>query len=115
MLNQRAGLRLGGRDLAVSSAIAFAGLTVARLLGFLFSVAAARILVPVDYGRMAYGLAVAAIASVLLSSSPIGLSPFLARENDDLPRQNVHFSHSLGRGPVSLGRAHPHLAPISWS
>src|SRR5258708_38658274 len=80
MPSQPARLRLGGRDLAVSSAIAFAGLTVARLLGFLFSVAAARILVPVDYGRMAYGLALAAIASVLLSSSPIGLSRFLARE-----------------------------------
>src|SRR5260370_27005259 len=115
MLNQRAGLRLGGRDLAVSSAIAFAGLTVARLLGFLFSVAAARILVPVDYGRMAYGLAVAAIASVLLSSSPIGLSRFLARENDDLARQNVHFSKWLGRFPVLLGTSLLMVAPISWA
>ncbi len=115
MPSQPARLRLGGRDLAVSSAIAFAGLTVARLLGFLFSVAAARILVPVDYGRMAYGLALAAIASVLLSSSPIGLSRFLARENGDLARQNVHFSNWLGVVGVLLATSLLMLAPISWA
>ncbi len=115
MPSQPERLRLGGRDLAVSSAIAFAGLTVARLLGFLFSVAAARILVPEDYGRMAYGLALAAIASVLLSSSPIGLSRFLARENGDLARQNVHFSNWLGVVGVLLGTSLLMLAPISWA
>src|SRR5260370_3837290 len=115
MLSQPARLRLGGRDLAVSSAIACAGLTVARLLGFLFSVAAARVLVPVDYGRIAYVPALAVIASVLLSSSPIGLSRFLARENGDLARQNVHFSNWLGVVGVLLATSLLMLAPISWA
>src|SRR5262249_28760172 len=42
-----------------SSALVFAGFGAARLLGFLFSVAAARVLTAPDYGRMAYALAIA--------------------------------------------------------
>ena len=58
-----------------SSAIVLVGDSTARLLGFLFSVAAARLLMPVGYGRIAYALAVAAILSVLTTNSPA--LPFL--------------------------------------
>ena len=62
-----------------SSAVVFGGFGVARLLGFLFSVAAARVLTPEDYGRMAYALAISGVAGVLLNAAPTGLARFLVR------------------------------------
>lgn len=100
-------------ELFSSAAVALAGLTVARLLGFLFSVAAARLLDPADYGRMAYALAIAGMASVLLSSSPTGLSRFLSRESGDRARQNRDFSNWLGIVALLLAASILLLAPIS--
>lgn len=100
-------------ELFISSTVAFAGLTVARLLGFLFSVSAARLLDPPDYGRMAYALAIAGMASVLLSSSPIGLSRFLARGSGDRARQNRDFSNWLGIVGLLLAASIVLMAPIS--
>src|SRR5260370_4796404 len=101
------------REIAFSSAVAFTGLTVARVLGFLFSVAAARILVPGDYGRVAYALAITALASGMLSSSPIGLSRFLARETQDRFRQHEHFSNWIGVVGLLLGASLLVAGPIS--
>jgi len=62
-----------------SSAIVLAGDSLARFLGFLFAVAAARLLTPAGYGRIAFALALSAIVSVLTLNAPYGLSRFLAR------------------------------------
>jgi O-antigen/teichoic acid export membrane protein len=51
-------------ELVRRSAIVLSGFSAARLLGFLFAVAATRALTPADFGRMTYALALAAIASV---------------------------------------------------
>jgi O-antigen/teichoic acid export membrane protein len=63
-----------------ASAIVLAGDSLARFLGFLFAVAAARLLTPAGYGQIAYALAVSAIVSVLTLNAPYGLSRFLARQ-----------------------------------
>jgi O-antigen/teichoic acid export membrane protein len=76
-----------------SSAIVFAGFAAARALGFLFSVAAARILVPLDFGRLTYALAVITIASVFISGSPVGLSRFLSRHQGDRTTQESYFTN----------------------
>lgn len=76
-----------------SSAVVFAGFATARALGFLFSVAAARILVPLDYGRLTYALGVATIASVFISGAPIGMSRFLARNLKDRSAQEKYFTN----------------------
>ncbi len=82
-------------ELLQSSSLIFAGFSVARLLGFLFSVVAARVLSPTDFGQMSYVLALATIASVLLSSSPAGLSRFLARHAGDPREQESYLSNWL--------------------
>ncbi|MDR0358894.1 MAG: hypothetical protein LBJ87_05445, partial [bacterium] len=46
------------RGLLRASAIVFGGVSFARLLAFLFYIAAARLLAPADYGLLAYALAV---------------------------------------------------------
>ncbi|TMC39872.1 MAG: hypothetical protein E6J28_02805, partial [Chloroflexi bacterium] len=98
-------------ELLQSSSLIFAGFSVARLLGFLFSVVAARVLSPADFGQMSYVLAVATIASVLLSSSPVGLSRFLARHAGDVQEQESYLSNWLavvgGLVVVSLAAAVP--------
>jgi O-antigen/teichoic acid export membrane protein len=76
-----------------SSAVVFAGFATARALGFLFSVAAARILAPLDYGRLTYSIAVVTIASVFVSSAPVGLSRFLARNQHDPAAQETYYSN----------------------
>lgn len=82
-------------DLMRKSAVVLSGFSVARLLGFLFAVAAARLLVPSDFGRMTYALALAAIASVLITAAPCGLSRYLARHRDDRVLQENYFSNWL--------------------
>jgi O-antigen/teichoic acid export membrane protein len=72
-------LRAALPPLVGSSAIVFLGVSVARLLGFGFSVAAARLLPPSEFGQMTYALVVATVGSVLLTSAPIGLSSYLSR------------------------------------
>ncbi len=76
-----------------SAAIVFAGQAIARLLGFLFYVAAARLLEPADWGLLAYALAILATASILLTNSPAGLARFLARHVDNRQRQEIYFSN----------------------
>jgi len=80
-------------ELVRKSAVVLSGFSVARLLGFLFAVAAARLLAPADFGRMTYALALAAIAGVLISAAPCGLSRYLARHRDDLALQEDYFGN----------------------
>jgi O-antigen/teichoic acid export membrane protein len=82
-------------ELVRRSAIVLSGFSAARLLGFLFAVAATRALTPADFGRMTYALALAAIASVLISAAPCGLSRYLARHCDDLTLREDYFSNWL--------------------
>ncbi len=67
----------------------------ARLLGFLFSVAAARLLVPAEFGLLAYALAIVNIASVLITNAPAGLARFVARHQSDRQEQCADFSNWL--------------------
>jgi O-antigen/teichoic acid export membrane protein len=62
-----------------SAAVVFVGNTTARLLGFVFAVVAARLLLPNGYGVFAYCLAIAGIASILVLDAPIGLARSLPR------------------------------------
>ena len=78
-----------------SSAIVFAGESTARLLGFLFSVAAARLLTPSGYGQIAYALAAVAIVTVLTNNAPQGLGRFLARHRDDPLAQATYTTNWL--------------------
>jgi O-antigen/teichoic acid export membrane protein len=78
-----------------SSTIVFAGTTAARLLGFLFSVAAARVLAPASYGQLAYALAIVTISSILIGNAPTGLSRFMARHAARDEKQSRFFSNWL--------------------
>ena len=114
----RAGRMAMALELLQSSSLIFAGFSVARLLGFLFAVVAARVLSPADFGQMSYVLAVATIASVLLSSSPVGLSRFLARHAGDVQEQESYLSNWLavvgGLVVVSLAAAVPICLRLAW-
>jgi O-antigen/teichoic acid export membrane protein len=76
-----------------SSAVVFVGFATARALGFLFSIAAARILVPLDFGRLTYALAIVTIASVFIAGSPNGMSRFLARNHEERSLQESYYSN----------------------
>jgi O-antigen/teichoic acid export membrane protein len=91
------------RGLLRSSVIVFAGVTLARFLGFLFSVAAARLLLPAGYGLLAYGLAVVGIASILVTNAPTGLSRFLARQPGNRAGRDAVFSNWLAVVGLLLG------------
>jgi stage V sporulation protein B len=78
-----------------SAIVVFVGSAAARLLGFLFSVATARLLVPAEFGEMTYALAVVAMASVLMTSAPLGLSRFLSVHRDDPAEQSAAYSNWL--------------------
>lgn len=78
-----------------SASVVFVGGAAARLLGFLFSVATARLLVPAEFGEMTYALAVVAVASVLMTSAPVGLSRFLSVHRDDPAAQSAAYSNWL--------------------
>jgi O-antigen/teichoic acid export membrane protein len=83
------------RVLLRSSAIVFAGESTARLLGFLFSVAAARLLTQNGFGQIAYALAAVAIVTVLTNNAPQGLGRFLARHHDDPATQATYTTNWL--------------------
>jgi len=68
----------------------FVGYTSARVLGFLFAVAAGRLLPAAEFGRLTYAMTVVTIAAALLSSSPIGLARFLAIYHAD-PREQESY------------------------
>jgi O-antigen/teichoic acid export membrane protein len=101
------------RWLVRSSAIVFAGNSIARLLGFLFSIVAARILAAQQYGTLAVGLAVASIAAILVANAPRGLSRFLARHDGDRRQQDDFFSNWLVVVALTLGVSAVLVAPIS--
>ena len=71
--------RLGAGGLLGSTAIVFAGTALARLLGFFFYVVSARLLLPADYGLLAYALALVMVASILVTTAGNGLARFVAR------------------------------------
>ncbi|MDP9326101.1 MAG: oligosaccharide flippase family protein, partial [Candidatus Dormibacteraeota bacterium] len=93
-------LRRGG--MAQSAGVVFIGGATARLLGFLFSVATARLLVPSEFGRMIYVLAVVAVASVFMTSAPQGLSRFLSLHRDDPSAQAAAYTNWLAVVAVIL-------------
>jgi O-antigen/teichoic acid export membrane protein len=97
-----------------SSAVVFAGFTTARALGFLFSVAGARILVPLDYGRLTYAIAVVSIASVFISGAPNGLSRFLARNHGNRSLQETYFTNWIALIVAVVGVSALVVAPISY-
>jgi O-antigen/teichoic acid export membrane protein len=106
--------RLAGHgELIRSSAVLFTGNSTARFLGFLFSIAAARILAAQDYGRFAFGLTVASIAAILVANAPRGLSRFLARNDADRQQQDTYFSNWLIVVALTLGLSVVLLGPIS--
>jgi O-antigen/teichoic acid export membrane protein len=78
-----------------SSAVVFVGFAGARALGFLFSVAAARILNPLEFGHLTYAIAVVTVTSMFISSAPIGLSRFLSRNHSDRSAQTSYFANWL--------------------
>jgi O-antigen/teichoic acid export membrane protein len=96
-----------------SSAILFFGGTAARAIGFLFSVAAARLLVPADYGLLAYGLAIVGFASILISSAPSGLASFVARYQGNPREQELHFSNWIAVVTLLMGLSIVLMVPIA--
>jgi len=103
----------GHRELIRASALLFVGTSTARLLGFLFSVAAARILLAADFGRFAYGLTIASIAAILVANAPRGLSRFLARHEADRRQQDSYFSNWLVVVALTLAVSFLLLQPIA--
>jgi O-antigen/teichoic acid export membrane protein len=101
------------RGLIRSSAILFFGGTAARLIGFMFSVAAARLLLPADYGLLAYGLAIVGFASILISSAPAGLATFVARYQGNPHEQELHFSNWLAVITLLLALSSALMVPIA--
>jgi O-antigen/teichoic acid export membrane protein len=96
-----------------SSAILFFGGTAARAIGFMFSVAAARLLVPADYGLLAYGLAIVGFASILISSAPAGLASFVARYHGNRQQQELHFSNWIAVITLLMGLSILLMVPIA--
>jgi len=82
-------------SLVRSSGIQLLGNGAAAFLGLLFSISAARLLVPADFGLLTLGVSLAVSATFFVFSAPRGLSTFLARHHDDPRRQDVHFSNWL--------------------
>lgn len=78
-----------------TSAVQFSVNATARFLSLLFSLAAARMLGPSEFGRLAFGIAVANSVSILVGNAPRGLSRFLARHHDDRTLQDTYFSNWL--------------------
>ncbi|MBO0703704.1 MAG: oligosaccharide flippase family protein [Candidatus Dormibacteraeota bacterium] len=88
-------LDLAGTSFVGHSAIIFAGFSLASLLGFVFQVASARLLQPGEFGVMQYALAIAELAGVLVTVSPVGLSTFLSRYREDAAKARAYYSSWL--------------------
>ena len=96
--------RFGPERLLVrSSASVLAGFGLARALGFLFQVTAGRLLSTDGYGRLTYAFAVANVASVLLTTAPLGLSRFLSRSADNRSEQEAYYVNWLAVIGLLLG------------
>lgn len=89
--------------LASAWAFIFIGFTLARVLGFLFSVAATRLLTTEDFGRFTYALTVSTVVSVFLSTVPVGLSGYLVRTRNDPAAQQSYYTNWLVAVAVLLG------------
>ena len=96
-----------------SSAIVFVGNAAARLLGLVFNVVAARLLLPAGFGVFAYALALTNIAGLLVTNSPQGLSRALSRARGDSEEQNADFSNWLIVGSIVLGGSLVIAVPLS--
>jgi O-antigen/teichoic acid export membrane protein len=79
------------------------GFGLARALGFGFQVVAGRALSPAGYGRLTYALAVANVATVLLTTAPLGLSRFLSRSEGDRAEQRSYAVNWLAVVGLLLG------------
>jgi O-antigen/teichoic acid export membrane protein/glycosyltransferase involved in cell wall biosynthesis len=86
-----------------SSMAVLLGFGLAKLFGFLFQVAAGRLLDPAGYGRLSYALAVGGVLSVLLTTAPLGLSRFLARHEGDREGRNRYYTNWLAVVAIILG------------
>jgi len=96
-----------------SSAIVLVGDSTARLLGFVFAVAAARLLTPAGYGRIAYALALTAIVSVLTLNAPYGLSRFLSRHQGNSRTLAIYATNWLVVIALMLAASLTLLIPIA--
>lgn len=96
--------RLGPeRVVARASLAVLVGFGLARALGFLFQVAAGRLLSLDGYGRLTYALAVANVAAVLLTTAPLGLSRFLSRSDGSRGEQEAYYVNWLAVVGLLLG------------
>ncbi len=102
-LRRRLGELVPDPALLRSSFAVLLGFGLAKLFGFLFQVAAGRLLDPAGYGRLSYALAVATVLSVLLTTAPLGLSRFLARHEGDRERRNLYYTNWLAMVAIVLG------------
>ncbi len=88
-------LELVGSLLVRRASLLFLSNILIRLLGFGFSVIAARSLAPAAFGVVTYVLALASIGSILLYNASNGLARALARAQDDKAAQDAAFSNYL--------------------
>ncbi len=98
-----------------SSAIVFAGNTTARFLGLIFSVVAARLLLPAGYGVFAYALAIVNIAGILVGNAQQGLSRSLSRSQGDSVEQDAHFTNWVVVAAIVLGFSLLVALPLSMA
>src|SRR5437660_286107 len=113
-LGRAAGRRLiRGEGLIGSSALLFLGSLVARFLGLLFLIAAARFLVPVNYGLLAYSLVIVSIGTILITNAPAGLAGFLARNAGERRQQDMYYSNWLVVVMAMLGVSCVAIIPIA--
>jgi hypothetical protein len=113
-LGHAAGRRLiRGEGLVGSSAMLFSGNLVARFLGLLFLVAAARFLVPANYGLLAYTLVIVNFGTVLITNAPAGLAGFLARNAGERSQQDRYYSNWLVVVTAMLGVSLVAIVPIA--
>jgi O-antigen/teichoic acid export membrane protein/hydroxymethylpyrimidine pyrophosphatase-like HAD family hydrolase len=93
-IGQAAGRRLiKGEGLVGSSGLLFSGNLVARAVGLLFVVAAARFLTPTNYGFLAYALVIVNFGTALITNAPAGLSGFLSRNAGNRDEQDKYFTN----------------------
>lgn len=87
--------RLTRHEVLGSSALVFAGNAIARLLGLLFSLACARVLLPAEFGVLAYALVIATFGTFLVGNAPTGLARFLPRVRHDPAAKDAYFTNAL--------------------
>jgi O-antigen/teichoic acid export membrane protein len=86
---------------------------IARAVGLLFVVAAARFLTPANYGLLAYALVIVGFGTVLVTNVPAGLSGFLARSATNRAEQDKCFSNWLVVVTAALLISVAAIAPIA--